>query len=104
MQFAHAGHHQLLGLRVAIEAKGRVFFVDLVQGAGQLGFVAAALGQARPDPTIGVGKWIVGIAKSPRLAPVCRSSILATATMSPGPASSTLETFRCLELPAAGPS
>ena len=47
VQFAHAGDHQFLGLRIAIEAERRVFLDDLVQRAGQLGFVAAALGRHR---------------------------------------------------------
>ena len=45
VQLAHARDHQFLGLRVAIEPEGRIFFDDLVQGAGQLRFVAAALGR-----------------------------------------------------------
>ncbi len=45
VQLAHAGHHQLFGLRIAIEVDRAVFFDDLVQRAGELAFVAAALGR-----------------------------------------------------------
>ena len=88
MQLAHAGDHHFLGLRVAVDAEGRVLLGDLVQGAGELGFVAAALGRdGQADHRR--GKWIGGMANSPSVTPVCKSSILATATISPGPASST---------------
>ena len=36
VQLAHAVHHQLLGLRVAMELKRAVFFDDLVQRTGEL--------------------------------------------------------------------
>ena len=44
VQLAHAVHHQFFGLRVAVEVERGVFFDDLVQRAGKLGFVAAGLG------------------------------------------------------------
>ena len=40
-------------------------------------------------PTIGVGNEMGGMVKSPSVVPVCRSSTLATATIPPGPTSST---------------
>ncbi len=45
VQLAHAGHHQFLGLRIAVEAERRIFLDDLVQRTGELGLVAAALGR-----------------------------------------------------------
>ena len=45
-------------------------------------------------PTIGVGKVNGGIVKSPRAVPVCSSSVLATAMISPGPATS-IGSVRC---------
>ena len=45
VQLAHAGDHQLLGLRVAVQLERGVFLDDLVQRAGELAFVAAALGR-----------------------------------------------------------
>ena len=44
VQLAHAGGHHFLGLRVAVDAEGGVLLADLVQRAGELGLVAAALG------------------------------------------------------------
>ena len=82
VQFAHAGHHQLFGLRIAVQLHRAVFLDDLVQRAGELAFVAAALGRDG-QPTIGVGNLIGGSTSSPSDSPVCRSSILATATISP---------------------
>ena len=45
VQLAHAGHHQLVGLRVAVQLDRAVLLDDLVQRAGELAFVAAALGR-----------------------------------------------------------
>ena len=47
VQLAHAGGHHLLGLRVAVDAEGGVLLADLVERAGELAFVAAALGRHR---------------------------------------------------------
>ena len=45
VQLAHAVHHQLVRLRVAVQLHRAVFLDDLVQRARQLAFVAAALGR-----------------------------------------------------------
>ena len=45
VQLAHAGEHHLLGLGIVVEVDRAVFFGDLVQRAGELGFVAAGLGR-----------------------------------------------------------
>ena len=44
VQFAHAGDDHFLGLRIEVAAEGGVFLADLLQRAGELAFVAAALG------------------------------------------------------------
>ena len=45
MQLAHPGEDHLFGFRVVLQMNGRVFFGDLVECAGELGFVAAGLGR-----------------------------------------------------------
>ena len=53
-------------------------------------------------PTIGVGKGIGGRVKFAHVQPVCSSSTLATATMPPGPASSTgVVSSACISIKAA---
>ena len=45
VQLAHAGEHHLLGLGIVLQVDGAVLFGDLVERAGELGFVAAGLGR-----------------------------------------------------------
>ena len=45
VQLAHAGEHHFLGLGVVLQVDGAVFLGDLVERAGELGFVAAGLGR-----------------------------------------------------------
>ena len=84
VQLAHAGHHQFLGLGVAIQAEGVVFLVDLVQRARQTRpFVAAALRQSRPGRPWAWGTTI-GRQRPPRPRQSCPSGVLrllARATM-----------------------
>ena len=92
MQFAHAGHDQLFRLGIAIEVERRIFFDDLVECPREFGLVVATFGRDRQgDHRCGERhrrQW-----KSPSTVPVCKSSILAMATISPGPADSVASVF-----------